>query len=101
MRVVNKIKDNVAGSLFFIAIISFVVCQLVVNSILAPLGTQLQSLNKEKNYLLEENRGMEEKIAKSNSITVIRKLSDKSLSLSASTNKTVIYLQEASIVANK
>lgn len=68
---------------------------------LAPLGSELQNLNSEKNYLLEENRSMEEQIAKSDSITVIRKLADKTLSLSSSNNKTVVYLQENSIVANK
>lgn len=65
------------------------------------MGTELQRLNSEKNYLVEENRGMEEKIAKNNSITVIRKLADESLSLSSSNQKTVVYLEEATVVANK
>ena len=58
-------------------------------------------MNGEKNYLIEENRGMEEEIAKSGSITVIQKLADKTLSLSPSNKKTLVYLQEIAIVANK
>jgi hypothetical protein len=40
-------------------------------------------------------------MAKTDSITAIQKLSEKSLSISPSKKKTVVYLQEASIVANK
>ena len=101
MKIINKETQNIAGSIFVLAAIAFVVCQLVINSILAPLGGELQSLNQEKNYLIEENRGMEEEMAKSNSITVIQKLADKSLALSPTNDKTVVYIQEESIVANK
>ncbi len=101
MKIINKAKQNIFTTIFIFSLVAFILSQLVTNSILAPLGTELQSLNSEKNYLVEENRGMEEEIAKSDSITVIRKLADKSLSLSSSNDKTVIYLQEASVVANK
>jgi len=101
MRILNKASQNIAGTIFIVSVIFFVLCQLIVNSILAPLGTELQSLNSEKNYLIEENRAMEEEIAKSDSITVIQKLADKSLSLSPSNKKTLVYLEEESIVANK
>lgn len=101
MRILNKASQNIAGTIFIVSVIFFVLCQLIVNSILAPLGTELQSLNSEKNYLIEENRAMEEEIAKSGSITVIQKLADKSLSLSPSNKKTLVYLEEESIVANK
>lgn len=101
MRIINKAKQNIFATLFVFSLLAFILSQLVVNSILAPLGSELQSLNSEKNYLVEENRGMEEEIAKNNSITVIRKLADKTLSLSASNQKSVVYLQEPSIVANK
>jgi len=101
MRILNKASQNIAGTIFITCVIMFVLCQLIVNSILAPLGAELQSLNSEKNFLIEENRAMEEEIAKSGSITVIQKLADKSLSLSPSNNKTLVYLQEESIVANK
>ncbi len=101
MGILNKASQNIAGTVFVTSVILFVLCQLIVNSILAPLGTELQSLNSEKNFLIEENRAMEEEIAKSGSITVIQKLADKSLSLSSSNKKTLVYLQEESIVANK
>lgn len=101
MRIINKAKQNIFTTLFIFSLLAFILSQLVVNSILAPLGSELQSLNSEKNYLVEENRGMEEEIAKNNSITVIRKLADNSLSLSSSNQKTVVYLEETSVVANK
>lgn len=101
MKILNRATQNISGSIFILAAISFVICQLVINSILAPLGGELQNLNREKNYLVEENRSMEEEMAKSDSITVIQKLADKSLSLSPTNNKTVVYLQEEAIVANK
>ncbi len=101
MKILQKATQNLPTTLFVLAIVAFVACQLVINSILAPLGSELQSLNSEKNYLVEENRQMEEKIARTDSITAIQKLSDRSLSLSASKNKTVVYLQEATIVANR
>lgn len=101
MGILNKASQNIAGTVFVTSVILFVLCQLIVNSILAPLGTELQSLNSEKNFLIEENRAMEEEIAKSGSITIIQKLADKSLSLSSSNKKTLVYLQEESIVANK
>ncbi|HPR92123.1 MAG TPA: hypothetical protein PLR64_02630 [Candidatus Dojkabacteria bacterium] len=90
-----------AASIFVLSLVLFILSQLIINSILAPLGTELQSMNGEKNYLIEENRGMEEEIAKSGSITVIQKLADKTLSLSPSNKKTLVYLQEIAIVANK
>lgn len=101
MKILQNATQNLPTTLFVLAIVAFVACQLVINSILAPLGSELQSLNSEKNYLVEENRQMEEKIARTDSITAIQKLSDRSLSLSASKNKTVVYLQEATIVANR
>ncbi len=101
MKILQKALHNIPATIFTLAIIAFVVCQLVINSILAPLGSELQSLNSEKNYLVEENRQMEEKMAKTDSITAIQKLSEKSLSISPSKHKTVVYLEEASIVANK
>lgn len=101
MRILNKASKNIATSIFVLSLVLFVLCQLIINSILEPLGTELQSLNGEKNYLIEENRGMEEEIAKSGSIMVIQKLADKTLSLSPSNKKTLIYLQEEAIVATK
>ena len=99
----NKYKNifqNIPATIFVISLFSFIFSQLVINSILAPLGTDLQNLNSEKNYLVEENRSMEEQIAKSDSITVIRKLAEETLSLTSG-EKTVIYLENNSLVASK
>ena len=101
MRILNNASKNIAASIFVLSLVLFILSQLIINSILSPLGTELQSMNGEKNYLIEENRGMEEEIAKSGSITVIQKLADKTLSLSPSNKKTLVYLQEIAIVANK
>ena len=101
MRILNNASKNIAASIFVLSLVLFILSQLIINSILAPLGTELQSMNGEKNYLIEENRGMEEEIAKSGSIMVIQKLADKTLSLSPSNKKTLVYLQEIAIVANK
>ena len=101
MRILNNASKNIAASIFVLSLVLFILSQLIINSILAPLGTELQSMNGEKNYLIEENRGMEEEIATSGSITVIQKLADKTLSLSPSNKKTLVYLQEIAIVANK
>jgi len=101
MRILNNASKNIAASIFVLSLVLFILSQLIINSILAPLGTELQSMNGEKNYLMKENRGMEEEIAKSGSITVIQKLADKTLSLSPSNKKTLVYLQEIAIVANK
>mgnify|MGYP006961738159 FL=1 len=100
MKKTVQLTKNIPLLVFVISLVSFVFSQLVINSILAPLGTQLQSLNREKNFLVEENRTMEEQIAKANSITVVRKLADKSLSLSTAP-KTSIYLEKDSLVANR
>jgi len=101
VKIIKKAKQNIFATFFIFSLFAFILSQLVSNTILAPMGTELQRLNSEKNYLVEENRGMEEKIAKNNSITVIRKLADESLSLSSSNQKTVVYLEEATVVANK
>lgn len=94
-------KQNLTVSIFLFTLLTFTFSQLIINSILSPLGVQLQSLNREKNYLIEENRSMEEQIAKSNSINVIKKLANKELNISSSTNKTVIYIEDSSIIAER
>ncbi|NTW90848.1 MAG: hypothetical protein HGA35_02810, partial [Erysipelotrichaceae bacterium] len=73
--------------------VAFVLCQLVINAVLNPLGTELQNLNREKNFLVEENRTMEEQVAKTSSITVIKKLADKQLDIRSQSQKSIIYLE--------
>lgn len=101
MKSITIIKENLPVTIFAISLGLFVLSQLISNSQLAPLGIELQNLNSEKNYLVEENREMEEQIAKYNSIVAIKKLADKTLSLSSSNKKTVIYLEDSNLVANR
>lgn len=97
----NKTTKNIPVIISGSAIFVFILSQLIINSILNPLGTELQNLNGEKNYLVEENRAMEEQVAKTNSITVIKKLADKTLNLKAENKKTVIYINEPAVLAEK
>ena len=97
----RKTTQNLSLSIFILTLLIFTLSQLVINSILSPLGVELQSLNREKNYLVEENRSMEEQIAKTNSITVIKKLAQKELNISSSYEKSIIYIEDSSIIAER
>jgi hypothetical protein len=97
----KRTTDNLPVTIFVISLVFFGLSQLVINSILTPLGTKLQSLNREKNFLVEENREMEEDIAKTDSITVIKKLSDEKLEISANNTKTVVYIEDSSVLAER
>ncbi|MDD4382208.1 MAG: hypothetical protein PHE21_02590 [Candidatus Dojkabacteria bacterium] len=92
-------KKNIFVIIFVFAILCFAVSQLAINSILTPMGLELESLNKEKNYLVDENRSMEEEIAKTNSIVVIQKLANKTLKISNNNPKTIIYIEDTNIIA--
>lgn len=92
---------NLVTKIFILALILFGASQLVINSILSPLGIQLQALNSEKEYLLEENRSMEEKIAKTDSIKVITTLTEENLNLTSENTPTVIYIPDESIFAER
>jgi len=94
-------RNNLPVIVFLTSVGIFVVSQLVINSILNPMGTELQSLNSEKNFLVEENRSMEEEIAKTNSITVIKKLAEKTLDIKAGNTKTVVYLEKSATLAER
>ncbi len=100
MRQYTSQTNNIPATIFLFSVLVFILSQLVINSVLTPLGIELQNLNKEKNYLVEENRGMEEQIAKTNSITVIQKLADKSLNITSSSKRTVIYIENPTIIAD-
>lgn len=98
----TKIKNhNLPFILLIVTVCLFITSQLVVNSILAPLGIELQSLNSEKNYLIEENRAMEEEIAKTNSITIVKKLANERLNISSNTDKNVIYVENNNLLAER
>lgn len=94
-------RKNIPTIVFITSISIFVLSQLVINAILNPLGKELQNLNSEKNFLVEENRAMEEQVAKTNSITVIQKLADSELNISAQANKSIVYLETNSVLAEK
>ncbi len=96
-----KTRKNVPSIIFVVSMSVFVLSQLVINAVLSPLGKELQSLNSEKNFLVEENRSMEEQVAKTNSITVIKKLADKELKITAQSQKSIIYLEQNAILAEK
>ena len=92
-------RKNIFVIIFVFAILCFAIGQLIINSELTPMGLDLEALNKEKNYLVEENRSMEEEIAKTNSIVVIKKLAGKTLKLSNKNPKSIIYIEDTNIIA--
>lgn len=99
MRRTEK-KNSLFSMLLIASFVLFVVSQLVINSILTPLGIKLEELNDEKEYLLEENRVISEEIAKNSSLKVIENLSEKKLNLSKNIGQTFIYIQDSRLVAN-
>lgn len=96
-----KTRKNIPAILFITSMSIFVISQLVINAVLSPLGKELQSLNGEKNFLVEENRAMEEQVAKTDSITVIKKLADKELNITAQSQNSIVYLEQNAILAEK
>ena len=96
-----KTRKILPVMIFGFSMVEYVLSQLVINSVLNPLGTELQSLNKEKNFLVEENRLMEEQVAKTSSITVIKKLADKQLDIRSQSGKSIIYLEQSALLAEK
>jgi len=82
-------------------LVVFTISQLIINSIITPLGLELESLNSEKNYLVEENRSMEEEIAKTNSIMVIRQLANKKLNISSDAERVIIYIEDSDVIAER
>lgn len=85
--------------LFVLSMIMFVAVQLSTNTVLTPLGHTLASLNSEKNQLIEQNRELEQEIAKNSSITVITKYADKKLSLTKTDNNKTIYATPSTVTA--
>ena len=50
-----KTRKNLPVMIFGFAMVAFVLSQLIINAVLNPLGTELQSLNKENSYIPEIN----------------------------------------------
>ncbi len=101
MKDTERKTKNKASKIFIFTLILFGISQLIINSLLTPLGVKLQSLNTEKDHLLEENREISEMIAKNSSIKVIESLSEKKLNLSQEKQQTVVYIEDTTLVANK
>jgi len=97
----NSKAKNLPIGVFLITLLVFTISQLIINSILTPLGLELESLNSEKNYLVEENRSMEEEIAKANSIMVIRQLANKKLNISSDSERVIIYIEDSNVIAER
>lgn len=87
--------------IFVLSTIIFFVAQLIVNSNLSPLGTRLQELNKEKEYLVEVNENINEELAKLDSIVVIKELAQKKLNFDKRTSQSTIYIQKENVLAEK
>ncbi len=100
-RTQNSKTRDLPIMVFLIALFVFTISQLIINSILTPLGLELESLNSEKNYLVEENRSMEEEIAKANSIMVIRQLANKKLDISSDSERVIIYIEDSNVIAER
>jgi hypothetical protein len=101
MKTENKKQNSRVLKIFFISFLLFALSQLIINSILTPLGTHLERLNTQKEILLEENRLVSEQIAENNSIKVIEKLSKNSLDLDKNIQKKTIYIENSSLLAEK
>lgn len=81
------------------SILLFICIQLATNAILTPLGKELQQINNEKNALIEENRVLEQEIAKSDSIKVINAYSEEKFDLKDDPKQDTIFVDNQSTQA--
>lgn len=79
----------------------FLITQLVTNSILAPMGKELASIDKERLYLQESTRRMEEDIALSTSLNTRKMLSEKKLKLKSDAHSTIVFVNGYNVIASK
>jgi len=94
-------KTSLTLKIFILSTFIFFVAQLIVNSNLSPLGTKLQRLNSEKEYLVEVNDNIHEELAKLDSIVVVKKLAQKKLNFDKRDPQSTIYLQTENVLAEK
>lgn len=97
----RKATNRLPSTILAVALVVFVISQLVINSILSPLGIKLQSLNTEKESLIEENREMENEVAKLSSIKVIQTLTAEKLNISQNDSKQIIYVSDNDVIAER
>lgn len=83
---------NIPYIILVIGIVFFLGTQLYINSMLSPLGGKLQSLNSEKDLLLQENRELEKDLANAQSITVVQNLTNKKYKLTPSKATQFVYV---------
>jgi hypothetical protein len=96
---VKKLSTTI--KFFILSAAIFFLGQLIINSRLSPLGTQLQNLNTEKEYLVEINENINEELAKLDSIVVVKELAQKKLEFERHNSKSTIYLQDENVLAEK
>lgn len=85
--------------LTFLSLAVFLAVQLFTNAQLTPLGVKLESLNQEKNALLEDNRELEQEIAQIKSISVTKELTSEKMDLKEKAKNTVVYVTDESLLA--
>lgn len=91
----------IARVLFVISFIIFLGSQLLTNAILSPLGHELQALNTEKNLLIEDNRSLEQEIAKDSSLTIIRAYSTVQFDITDESQHQSIFVTDQSLQAQR
>ena len=87
--------------IFILSIVIFFVAQLIVNSNLSPLGSNLQELNSEKEYLVEANENISEELAKLDSIVVVKELAQKKLNFNKHNGQSILYIRQENVLAEK
>jgi hypothetical protein len=97
----KRTKNNLPVTILSISLILFAMSQLVINSILSPLGIELENLNTEKEFLVEENRTMENQIAKLGSIKVVETLTGKRLNIVKIEEQEIIYISDIDVIAER
>ena len=91
---VQKLSFGVfVASLFF-----FCMVQLVSVSLLSPKGKDLKALDVEKEFLVEENRDLEQEAARMTSLPIIKNRAEKELSMGRTEN--VMYVTSPSTTAD-
>ncbi len=84
-----------------IVTIVFVTTQLVINFVLTPKGIELEDLSREKNLLVENNRELEQEIARIKSISIIKEVTEETMGLSSNPENEIIHITKDSIVAGR
>jgi amino acid permease len=83
-----------------LALIIFIATQLITNAVLSPLGHELQTLNEEKNELLEIRRNLEKDIASNTAVPVIKTYSKEKFGLKSDANSRTIYISDHTLQAS-